>query len=60
MLHEKKLILVCFSNLKFARQGETPYDANFKFGTLGLYRVARRQAARYRVAARMSDASYRL
>ena len=22
------------SNLKFARQDETPYDANFKFGTL--------------------------
>jgi hypothetical protein len=25
---------VCFSNLKFARQDEPPYDANFKFGTL--------------------------
>jgi len=32
-LHWKKLILVCFSNLKFARQDETPYDANFKFGS---------------------------
>jgi hypothetical protein len=31
--------LVCFSNLKFARQDEPPYDVNFKFGTLAADRA---------------------